>query len=138
MLTLDSNVWVAAFDSRDAFHQRSEAFLRAVSINGVRLHSPAFVLVEVACASTRRARDPAVGRAVHDRLRRQPALRLHPLNDRCLAAAHEVGVRLLLRGADSLYVAVAEITDAPLVTWDSELVARAGAVTPEVWMAENC
>ncbi|MER3456855.1 MAG: hypothetical protein C4304_08265 [candidate division GAL15 bacterium] len=61
MLTLESNVWVAAFDPHDGFHASSVAFLRTVSQRRLRLYGPAVVLLEAACALARRARDAAVG-----------------------------------------------------------------------------
>jgi len=134
VLTLDANIWVAAFDPRDRFHQRSAVFLRAVALKGLRLHGPAFVALEVACALARRAGDPAVGGIAHERLRTHPALLLHPMDDRCLSTAHEIGVRRLLRGADALYAATANLLDAPLVSWDDEMVQRAGACTPDTWL----
>jgi predicted nucleic acid-binding protein len=137
VLTLDANIWVAAFDSRDGFHARSVAFLRAVARKGLRLHGPAFAALEVACALARRARDSTVGAAAHERLRAHPALLLHPIDDHYLSTAREIGVRRLLRGGDALYAATAALLDAPLVTWDDELVQRAEALTPDTWLAEH-
>lgn len=135
MLTLDANIWVAAFDSRDRFHLQSTALLRAVALKGLGLHGPAFVTLEVACALARRAGDSAVGALVEQRLRAHPTLVLHPMDDRLLEAARELGTARLLRAADALYAATASLTAAPLVTWDDELVQRAEAVTPDTWLA---
>lgn len=135
MLTLDANVWVAAFDPKDRFHGPSVAFLRAVALQRVRLHAPAFLVLEVACAVARRAGDAGAGRAAAERLRRHPLLTLHPLERRLLSRARSLGIERLLRGADALYAATATLSRSPLVSWDEELVARAGAVTPEEWQA---
>ena len=137
MLTLDANIWVAAFDRRDRFHQKSAAFLTVVASKDLRLHGPAFVTLEVACALARRADDSAVGVVVEQKLRAHPALALHPVDDRLLDAARDLGTDLLLRAADALYAATASITASPLVTWDDELVQRAGALTPDAWLAAN-
>lgn len=137
MLTVDANVWVTDFDPRDALHDRSAAFLREAARRRLVLHSPSFLTLEVACAVTRRAGDSAVGVFVGDRLLTHPTLELHPLDDRLLDEARNVGVQLMLRGADALYAATAKLTGAPLITWDHELVKRAGGVTPESWLTEN-
>ena len=137
MLTLDANIWVAAFDPLDRFHARSAEFLRAVARKGLDLHGPAFVTLEVACALARRAGDSAVGTVVDERLRAHPALTLHPLDDQFLKTARELGVQLLLRGADALYAATAKLLEAPLITWDDELMRRAGSLTPDAWLAAN-
>ncbi len=131
MFTIDANIWVAAFDSSDRFHERSVAFLRALAARQCALHGPVFLLLEAGCALARRARVPAAAAVVEQRLRAHPTLALHPLDDRCLSKATELGARRLLRAADALYAAVAELNGAPLVTWDDELVQRAGALTPE-------
>jgi len=74
---------------------------------------------------------------VDERLRAHPALALHPLDDQFLKTARELGVQLLLRGADALYAATAKLLEAQLTTWDDELVQRAGAMTPDAWLAAN-
>ncbi len=43
----------------------------------------------------------------------------------------------MLRGAIALYAATASLANAPLVSWDDELVSRAGAVTPQQWLAKR-
>lgn len=91
----------------------------------------------MACALARRAGDSAVGAVVEQRLRAHPALVLHALDDHFLEAAREFGVRRLLRGADALYAVTAQLLDAPLVSWDDELVQRAGAFTPDTWLATD-
>ncbi len=131
MITVDASVWVAAFDPRDRFHDASETFLREHARRGTRLHAPAIVVLETGCAIARRARNPASGEAAAARLRSHPALDLHPVDATLLSAARKLGTKLLLKSADSLYVAVADLRGAPLVTWDEEVVRRAGARTPE-------
>ena len=54
-----------------------------------------------------------------------------------LAFAVHLGTRFLLRAGDALYVAVAAIYSAPLISWDAELIRRAGALTPTDWLAKN-
>ena len=108
MLTLDANVWIAAFDPHDRFHDASRDFLAAGLEQGLSFTGPAFVLVEAACAVARRAQDARAGRT-----------------------------DLFLRSGDALYAAAAERTRAPLVSWDDELLRRAGAVTPATWLKEH-
>ena len=135
MLTIDANVWVAASDPRDRFRDSSVAFLRAVAERDLALHGPAFLVNEIGCALARRAGDSVVGVLAAERLRSHPSLTLHPLDETLLALALDIGVRRLLRAADALYVATSLLAKAPLITWDEELVRRAGAMTPESWLA---
>lgn len=134
MLTVEASVWVAALDARDRFHAVSVDFLRAVGKRGIQLHGPAFALLETACAVARRAGSVEAGQRAWEHLRRHPTLVLHPLSRRLMEAAREVGLQGLLRGADALYAAVALSARAPLVSWDEELLGRAGAITPERWL----
>jgi predicted nucleic acid-binding protein len=128
---------VASFDPHDRFHGRSTDFLREVSRRGLALHGPTVVVLEVACALARRARDPAVGAIADERLRGHPTLRLHPLDDRLLDLAREIGMQQLLRGSDAVYAATARVVATPLITWDDELVRRAEGVTPDSWLAAH-
>lgn len=137
MLSIDANVWVAAFDPADRFHGTSADFLRATAAKGVALHGPEFVVLEVACALSRRAGNATVGDWARSHLHAHPALLLHPIDARCLSTAHEIGSRHLLRGADALYAATAHLHEAPLISWDDELVQRFGAETPTTWLTDN-
>ena len=137
MLTVDANVWISAFDPRDPFHAQSLTFLAAAANDGLTLVGPGFVVVETGCAVARRLHDAQAGARTMERLRMNPLLSLLPLNERLLVLAGELGVRNRVRGADALYVAAAVLSGAPLVSWDQELVNRAGAVTPTDWLSAS-
>ncbi len=137
MLTLDTNVWIAAYDPRDRFHGESTIFLTTLARRQMKLYGPAFVTVEAGCALARRAQNTDAGAQAVKRLSAYPLLTLLPMNELLLATAGELGARYLLRGADALFVATATLSGAPLVSWDQELVGRAGAVTPVDWLATN-
>ena len=137
MLTVDANVWVAAFDPVDEFHAASAAFLESVSVRRIALSSPAFLFVEASCALARRAQSAAAGVAALEQLRAHPTLIVQPVDDDLLATAAHVGVEQALRGADALYAATARMLGARLVSWDEELVRRADAITPDDWLAAN-
>lgn len=135
MLTLDANVWIAAFDPRDRFHGESARFLRVVGLRHAQLFGPSILLVETACALARRAHDTTVGLAAAERLRRHPDLVLQPMNEDVLAAAARLGAQQMLRGVDAVYAATASVLDTALVSWDEELVRRGGGITPADWLA---
>ncbi len=137
MLTIDANVWVSAFDPHNHFHGASRDFLAVALEQGLSFTGPAFVLVEVACAIARRGRDARAGRAARDELLANPRLVLEPLTGAFLSAAARLGADLQLRSGDTLYAAAAELTRAPLVSWDDELIRRAGGVTPATWLEEH-
>jgi predicted nucleic acid-binding protein len=59
------------------------------------------------------------------------------LSGALLAAAERLGVDHRLRGAHALYAATAARPGCPLLSWDGELIARVGAVSPRDWLAAN-
>jgi predicted nucleic acid-binding protein len=128
--TVDACVWVAAFDVADRFHRESAGFLREAARRDVRLHAPRLVLLEVRCAIARRSGHAEAGARAESALRAAPFLRLHAMDERLLDTAGELGATQRLRAADALYAACAALHRAPLVTWDAELLARAGARDP--------
>lgn len=51
-----------------------------------------------------------------------------------MEVAIRLGTHRYLRGADALYAATAHLTGTQLISWDNELVQRAGALTPTAWL----
>jgi hypothetical protein len=51
--------------------------------------------------------------------------------------AIELGTQKLLRGGDSLYAALSQQVDGEVVSWDDELIRRAGALDPVRWLARH-
>jgi predicted nucleic acid-binding protein len=138
MPTVDANVWVAAFDTKDRFHDDSVAFLRNLAGEETRTSAPAIVILEVACALARRYADPTMGHKAALKMKANKLLHLEPLDDGLLLEALRLGTKFRLRAADALYLATAALgTDDGLVSWDNELVERAGAATPTAWLASH-
>src|SRR5215210_1803980 len=104
-LTVDASVWVAAVDQLDAFHDESQLFLAAVSVQGIRLIVPAFVDAEVACAVARKFRDPEAGRTLSQDILQANGVVYVNIDTAMIEAAIRVGTAAFLRGADALYAA---------------------------------
>jgi len=92
LLALDANVWVAAFDPADRFHDDSVAAFSAAAARGIPLAGPSYVVLESVCALGRRVNDPDMARAAGERMTAHPALHLEPLTDALLAEAERLGV----------------------------------------------
>ncbi|HVT58775.1 MAG TPA: PIN domain-containing protein [Thermoanaerobaculia bacterium] len=137
MLALDANLWIAAFDPADRFHDDSVALFRAAAERGLPLAGPAYVVLESVCALARRVGDSAIARAAGEKMAEHPALHLEPLSGALLAEAERLGVDCRLRGADALYAATAARLGCPLLSWDTELITRGGALSPHDWLATN-
>ena len=136
-LVVDASVWVAAADASDPFSGRSRAFLEAIANRGLQVALPAHAHVEVACALARRMRDGAAGRNLAARLLQAPAIEVYALDAALLEQAGLRGTNALLRAGDAIYAALAARVSGGLITWDQELVHRADASTPEMWLSEN-
>lgn len=111
--------------AEDANHTSSRRWLERHLTAGGQVVAPILLLAEVGGAPARRSDDPAVGqRGVRD-IVQLPGVRLVNLRQQLGARAAQLATDLRLRGADAVYVAVAESLNLPLITWDREQLARA-------------
>jgi predicted nucleic acid-binding protein len=133
-LLVDTSVWVSAFRSDEHHHNHSAQFLAAAAKHGHSIIVPDTVRVEVGCAMARRGGDQLARDAVTTLLEHPTAQRL-PLVAEQLGLALRLGPKFRLRALDALIIAAAAASAATLVSWDDELIDRAGAVTPERWVA---
>ena len=134
---VDASVWVSALDRTELRSDVSRAFLGAVGARRHPIALPEFAEIEVACALSRRLRDTGQGRLIARQALDFAPITWHPLTRRMVRRASAVGTRRFLRSGDALYAAVAEAVGGEIVSWDRELVGRAGAVTPEDWRVRS-
>ena len=137
MLVVDANVWVACIHPSEPGHGEAVAFLMSAAAEV--FVCPALVLPEVSGAAARRSRDHREGTALANQVLADKRIRFEPLDFGLMHAAGELAAHLFLRGADAVYVAVAKLNDAALVTPDRELRLRSGAeitaLSPAEWLA---
>jgi predicted nucleic acid-binding protein len=124
VIVVDASVWVSGLSRRDAHHPVSRAWLARQLTTGVSLVGPALVLAEVAGAVARTMGRPRLGHRARRLLERLPGFRVMEIDSRLGAIAAEIAATLRLRGSDAMYVAVAHVLGASLVTWDIELRER--------------
>lgn len=136
-LVVDASIWISAADRTDELSKPSRAFLAVLTERHVPVVLPDFAELEVACALARRLQDPARGRELAAGMTSSPLVSLLALDPGLLRRAVEIGTEKLLRAGDAVYAAVEDETGGDLVSWDRELIDRAGAVTPERWMKRN-
>jgi predicted nucleic acid-binding protein len=137
VLIVDAGVWVSAADPADEFSARSRTFLTVVVDRELRVAVPDLCTVEVACALARRLDDVQAARTLADGLFGAPFVTSYELDPSLLRRALELGTAKRLRAAEAIYATVAERAAGQLVAWDRELIARAGAVTPDDWLRGN-
>lgn len=125
--TLDASIFLNAFIPTEEGHEVSKEMLTRLQANGVPLIAPALLLPEAAAAIRRGQENPDLARRFARVLGRLPHLTLVPI-DRLLAhQASDAAALYRLRGADAVYVAVAQRFACPLVTLDREQHDRASA-----------
>lgn len=124
-VVVDASVWVARLVPQDAFHVVVAGWLEAQRFANVMLVSPALLLAEVAGAIARRTANNQLAQQAVDRLQDLPGLRLVSMDDILVHDAARLAAELGLRGADSLYVALALRLKLPLVTLDMDQKERA-------------
>lgn len=132
MFVVDASVWVSAVWARDPNHARSAEWVERVLDQDRALFEPTLLLPEVAGALARQTRRVRLADGWVTRLARVPSIAWRSLDEAHGTHAGRVAAALGVRGADAVYVALAEALDVPLVTWDRRQAAAAGdrAVAP--------
>lgn len=136
-LVIDASVWVSAADPSDTMSETSRAFLSRVAAQELSIALPEFAKLEIACALARRLRSAEHGRSLTDQMLESPRMSTYSVNRAVLRNAIQLGTRSFLRAGDAVYAAVAQRVEGQLVSWDRELIDRAGAVTPEGWISRH-
>ena len=124
-VVVDASVWVSLLSGGDRNHEPTVRWFRRRIEEVGLLVAPILVIAEVAGAVSRVTRSPAVAHRGVATIRRLSAVRLLSVESRLGERAASLAADLRLRGADAVYVAMAERLRVPLITWDAEQ--RAGA-----------
>ena len=128
MSVVDASVWVSAFLPGDSHHAACRAWLERTGEGALPIVAPALLLPELAAAISRRTGRPPLARRAVRTITRLPVLRLLPIDAPLAERAAQLASNLGLRGADSIYVAAADLLALPLVTLDRDQARRARAV----------
>ena len=124
MYTVDASVHVSALNPYEADSAASQAFLALLRQHQVPLFCPTLLLVEVAGAVARVFDDANRAVALAAALRGLPNQTLVPLDEALADRAANLVARARLRGADGVYVAVAQQYGTTLVTLDRQQLDR--------------
>jgi predicted nucleic acid-binding protein len=124
MIVIDASVWVSRFIPQDINHNASRNLIENYIANDEQLAAPVILLAEIAGAISRRNGQAELAQRIVDQVRLLPTLRLIEITRPSGRIAAQLAADLQLRGADALYVAVAQRLRMPLVTWDQEQLNR--------------
>jgi predicted nucleic acid-binding protein len=134
--TIDASVFVAAARSVELYHIPSRNFLQKIQFSQV--YCPTLALAECAAAIARPTGDSSLAEELVAIVEDFPGINLVSLDLQLAHRAAQIAVSYRLRGADAVYVAVAEAFNATLFSWDLEMLRRCPAtvdiLTPTQWL----
>ncbi len=130
MPVVDASVYVALINAHEESHAESWAWLRDLHSSGEEIAAPVILVPEVAAAISRGLDEPELAwRAVQQILSRN-VVELVPVVTKMAERAADIAIDHRIRGADALYVALAEHRGDELVTLDRQQLERGAAVIP--------
>lgn len=133
---IDASVFMAAVRIEEEHYIVSRTFLQRVRAPTVTVFCPMLVLPECAAAIARPTGEAALAEELVALVESFPGLHLVAMELALARRAAQIAIGRRLKGADSIYVAVAEIYHATLVTWDGEMLERGPAIAPTCTPAE--
>jgi predicted nucleic acid-binding protein len=130
MIVIDASVWIGALLPIDVNHQSSNRWVNNHISKNIPHYLPTLGLAEVAGSIARRNNSSSEGINALNYIIGLNSIRLIDVDRSLGELAARLASNLRLKGADSVYVAVALQLNIPLLTWDKELLNRANAVIP--------
>jgi predicted nucleic acid-binding protein len=132
---IDASVLVAIFDESDIFHRISLELFESIVQTDTKILIPAFALVEVAGALSRKGHHYDNVIEYLYRLRSHRNIEFLAMTTELYELAADIAIQLKVKGADSIYIAVSYHYNLKLVTYDNEQRDRGGKIvataTPE-------
>ena len=128
MFVLDASVYVASVTEGDRYQEVSQQWLERCIRESQQLVAPNLLAVEVVGAVRRLTGSREVAVRAASRMRDDELVELLPLWRERARRAAEVAASTSVRGADAVYLALAQELDVPLVTLDRQQLQRGGAV----------
>jgi predicted nucleic acid-binding protein len=127
-VVVDASVWVSRLVASDVNHMASRVWLENFAVGENQFVAPTLALAEISSSVARRAEDAKSGHEAVKLVLRLPSLRLINLDRPLSELAAQLAADYMLRGADSIYVAVAKQLNIPLLTLDEEQFKRASKI----------
>ena len=140
-LTIDASVFVSAALPSEVQFSNIGAFLNKIRLWPRVLHRPTLLVPETAASLARCANNAGVGQNSVRWVTSFPGMNLISLDLARVLQAARLAATYRMRGADAVYVAVAQEIGTTLITWDAEMLSRGAqavaVMTPSDWLAAN-
>ena len=114
--TIDASVFVSASREQEENFSISREFVRQFENQTHSKFCPTLILAECAAAIARASNDPNAAQELITLLENMAGLHLVALDVSLAQRAARIAIEHRLRGADSVYTAVAQLLDATLIT----------------------
>ncbi len=139
--TIDASVFVSSMRHEEEGFSISRELVHQFEQHALNAFCPVLILPECAAAVTRATDDRTSANEIVTLLENMTGLYFVALDIDLAKSAARIAAEQRLRGADAIYVAVAQAFDAKLITWDTEMLERGARVvqtmTPARWLEQN-
>ncbi|HLE89563.1 MAG TPA: type II toxin-antitoxin system VapC family toxin [Anaerolineales bacterium] len=117
-VVVDASVWVSRLVEGDEFHIPVKGWMNSQREQDATFVSPSLLLAEVGGVISRVTGKPELGLNAIQKIENLPDVRIVDMDKALMDDASRIAAKYGLRGADSVYVAVASTLKIPLVTFD--------------------
>ena len=117
-VVVDASVWVSRMIEGDEFHVAVKSWMNTQRGQDTTFVSPSLLLAEVGGVISRVTGKPELGLNAIQKIENLPEVRIVEMDKALMDEASRIAAKYSLRGADSVYVAVASTLKIPLVTFD--------------------
>lgn len=127
MIVVDSSFFVSLFVKGDVNHEKALDTWKKLRESGIKMFAPTLILPEVCGAIVRVTKDKGYGDEVKEKIEewlRVKVLTLKELTIKRAKMATEIAIKFNLKGADAIFVSLAQEFDAKLLTLDEEIKKR--------------
>jgi predicted nucleic acid-binding protein len=128
MLVIDASIIVSSYFEREKFHKRAKKLFQKIIEAKETILLPEIAFPEIASAIARGTNDPQYALNFCEELRRLPNFVFIPVDESISQFSVEIASKYFLKGADSIYVAVAYKYSAALCTLDEKQKEKASKI----------
>ncbi len=125
MYCIDASVFINAEIEGEEFHEYSAKLMQNIREQGITIIVPEIVLPEVSSAIARGTDEPEEALEFVKELKQIPNIVFVPVDRELADHASQLAAKYKLRGCDSVYVAVAFLFRARLISLDRQQIERA-------------
>ena len=140
-IKIDASVFVAAARPSEPHYAESRAFVLEAQMKNAEIICPSLILPECSAAIARRTGNPFLAAGLVALIEGWPGIQLIQINLSRARRAARIAADHKLRGADAIYIAIAEEYSTLLVAWDAEILQRGAPVvttlSPANWLVAN-